>query len=98
MRLRDHLDINWERWLRPVDDHTGSGLASLAHATLKGVLHSPKAYGTPASLELTLDYGGKSIVVSHVFSDRTFARRLHQELKQHCLEKTLQEIGERTAP
>ena len=97
MKLKQHIDINWERWIRPCIGSTTSR-EPLERATLKAVTYSPRAEGNPDQVALQLEQGGKSIIVHHVFSDARFARWLRQELQAHCLNMTLHEIGERNAP
>lgn len=97
MKLKQHTDINWERWIRPCVGRT-IRQESLGQAILKAVTYAPRGQGNPDQLALELDQGGTSLIVPHVFSDVRFARRLHQELQAYCLNMTLHEIGERNAP
>jgi hypothetical protein len=97
MKLKQHNDINWDRWVRPCLGHTISQ-DPLDQAILKAVTYTPRGAGQPDQVALQLEQGGKSLIVPHVFSDGQFARRLHQELHGHCLNMTLREIGERSAP
>jgi hypothetical protein len=97
MKLKQHIDINWERWLRPRLGHTISH-EPLDHAVLKAVTYAPRGAGQPDQVALELEQGGKSLLVAHVFSDGRFARRLRQDLQAHCLNMRLCEIGERPAP
>lgn len=97
MKLKQHSDINWERWLRPYPGRRISP-EPLEQAILKAVTYSPRGAGAPDQLALQLEQGGQSLIVHHAFSDARFARRLRQELEAHCLNMTLAEIGDRAAP
>lgn len=97
MKLKHHTDLNWDRWIRPYLGRTLSP-EPLEHAILKAVRYSPRGAGQPDQVVLELEQGGRSLLVPHVFSDGRFARRLQQELQAHCLNLTLHEIGERSAP
>jgi hypothetical protein len=98
MKIKEHPAINWEQWLLPL---IGTNLPQddLDSAILKAATcHSPKTNLPLDHVDLTLEHSGKSVMVSQPVRDPHFAQWLCEELTNHCIGKTVTEIGERNAP